>query len=169
MVIRIADAEVGQLYEVKDKEQLSNELLGGRDAKFNSPASVEGFFVKTESDVSIKLEGETDIKFDCDRCAQESVKTVKFMVQANYPVDEHMEEIDISQELNESVLLSIPIQMLCSEECKGVCVGCGVNLNKERCKCKKSGEKATKSTGESPFAILKDFKTGGAKNGSTKK
>ena len=26
---------------------------------------------------------------------------------------------------------------LCSEDCKGLCPGCGVNLNHEACRCKK--------------------------------
>lgn len=31
--------------------------------------------------------------------------------------------------------LSLPLRFICSEECKGLCPGCGVNLNREECRC----------------------------------
>jgi uncharacterized protein len=37
--------------------------------------------------------------------------------------------------LREQVLLSLPARTLCREECKGLCLGCGRNLNKESCTC----------------------------------
>jgi uncharacterized protein len=41
-------------------------------------------------------------------------------------------EIDISQEIRDLVMLSLPIQTLCREECKGLCLICGANLNDEK-------------------------------------
>jgi uncharacterized protein len=37
--------------------------------------------------------------------------------------------------LREQVLLSLPARTLCREECKGICVHCGSNLNQEPCQC----------------------------------
>ncbi|MBZ4672921.1 MAG: hypothetical protein JG762_1151, partial [Deferribacteraceae bacterium] len=37
--------------------------------------------------------------------------------------------------MQESVLLR-PVKRVCSEECRGICSGCGANLNVETCKCK---------------------------------
>ena len=35
------------------------------------------------------------------------------------------------------LLLNLPMKHLCREDCKGLCPGCGVNLNREPCRCKK--------------------------------
>lgn len=37
--------------------------------------------------------------------------------------------------LKEQVLLAVPLKALCREDCKGLCPGCGVNRNRERCDC----------------------------------
>ncbi|HQG31455.1 MAG TPA: DUF177 domain-containing protein [Deltaproteobacteria bacterium] len=31
--------------------------------------------------------------------------------------------------------LSLPLRFICSEDCKGLCPGCGANLNREECRC----------------------------------
>lgn len=37
--------------------------------------------------------------------------------------------------LREQVLLSLPVRALCRQDCKGLCPGCGRNLNVEACIC----------------------------------
>ena len=36
-----------------------------------------------------------------------------------------------------NVNLELPTKFLCNDDCKGVCVMCGKNLNKDQCDCKK--------------------------------
>ncbi len=57
-------------------------------------------------------------------------------------------EIDVDEILREQSYLAIPLRTLCSENCKGICAGCGNALNSTGCCCSvdKSG---------SPFAVLK--------------
>jgi len=43
--------------------------------------------------------------------------------------------IDTDQILRESVLLNLPVQPLCREDCRGLCPRCGANLNHEACGC----------------------------------
>ncbi|MBI4536765.1 MAG: DUF177 domain-containing protein [candidate division NC10 bacterium] len=43
--------------------------------------------------------------------------------------------IDTDRLLRESVLLSLPVQPLCREDCRGLCPRCGANLNHEACSC----------------------------------
>ena len=35
----------------------------------------------------------------------------------------------------EQVYLALPMKVVCREDCRGLCPGCGVNLNRERCRC----------------------------------
>jgi DUF177 domain-containing protein len=37
--------------------------------------------------------------------------------------------------LRENILLSLPVQPLCREDCRGLCSRCGANLNKGACTC----------------------------------
>ena len=36
------------------------------------------------------------------------------------------------------LLLSLPMKVLCDEDCKGICNRCGANLNHETCDCDRS-------------------------------
>ncbi|MBI4529488.1 MAG: DUF177 domain-containing protein [Deltaproteobacteria bacterium] len=44
-------------------------------------------------------------------------------------------EIELYPFIREQVLLSLPIRPLCDENCRGLCSGCGANLNDEVCLC----------------------------------
>jgi uncharacterized protein len=46
------------------------------------------------------------------------------------------DEIDLSALIQEQVLLTLPSRPLCSEDCKGLCVQCGANLNLQSCECR---------------------------------
>ncbi|HLW85153.1 MAG TPA: DUF177 domain-containing protein [Candidatus Sulfotelmatobacter sp.] len=37
--------------------------------------------------------------------------------------------------LREQVLLAVPLKVTCREDCKGLCLHCGKNLNQEQCSC----------------------------------
>ena len=43
--------------------------------------------------------------------------------------------IDLTPIICEQIILQIPIKPLCSEECKGLCPHCGMNLNVASCNC----------------------------------
>ena len=45
------------------------------------------------------------------------------------------DSIDIEPEVFSSIQLSLPMQQVCSAECRGLCPRCGVNLNNEQCDC----------------------------------
>ena len=46
------------------------------------------------------------------------------------------EEIDLGEILREELLLALPTKLLCDDDCKGICAGCGAELNSEPCTCK---------------------------------
>jgi uncharacterized protein len=72
--------------------------------------------------------------------------------------DEALEEytysddtIDVGAILNEQLLLEKPFRALCTEDCKGLCPSCGINLNEDACLCAQQPKSLA-------FAALKDFK-----------
>ena len=56
-------------------------------------------------------------------------------------------EIDIDKVLQEQAYLESPVRTICVEDCKGICPGCGAQLNSESCTC-------SFDYSDSPFAIL---------------
>jgi len=44
-------------------------------------------------------------------------------------------QIDTDQLLRENMLLTLPVQPLCREDCHGLCPRCGTNLNHGQCAC----------------------------------
>lgn len=85
-----------------------------------------------------------DIQTECDTC----LKTMKTKLQIP-SVCLHFEkvvekEIDITEDIREELLLDIPQRFKCSENCKGLCSGCGANLNRGKCKCEPGTKKPKK-------------------------
>jgi len=46
------------------------------------------------------------------------------------------EGIELEDVLREQVLLALPMQRICREDCKGICPACGQNRNQAPCNCK---------------------------------
>ncbi len=46
------------------------------------------------------------------------------------------DRVDLTKIVKDAILINMPVTLLCSDDCKGICFGCGVNLNDEQCKCK---------------------------------
>jgi uncharacterized protein len=49
------------------------------------------------------------------------------------PVGE--QQLSLDQYLFENLIVNIPMRIVCSEDCRGLCPKCGVNLNEESCNC----------------------------------
>ena len=44
-------------------------------------------------------------------------------------------ELDVDGFIREELMIGFPLQVLCSDDCKGLCPVCGKNLNKGECGC----------------------------------
>jgi len=44
-------------------------------------------------------------------------------------------EVSLHSFIHENVVVSIPIRIQCREDCRGLCPGCGTNLNHGECTC----------------------------------
>ncbi len=81
----------------------------------------------------------------CDRCLDLVDRTVEFWIDRDVDFDSENHEddisfaegyiIDIDKMLYSEILMALPMKNLCSEDCKGFCRKCGINLNRETCGC----------------------------------
>ncbi|MGL5435601.1 MAG: YceD family protein [Lachnospiraceae bacterium] len=46
--------------------------------------------------------------------------------------------LDVDQLLSNELLLNLPMKILCSENCRGICNRCGANFNQGTCSCDQS-------------------------------
>jgi uncharacterized protein len=105
------------------------------------------------------LEGEMSgaVMVVCDRCLNSFEKEIKadfklfFTPPARYDTKTEIElleedletgfingeEINLDNIFREQLYLSLPIKTLCREDCRGLCPGCGVDLNTQNCQCEK--------------------------------
>ena len=92
----------------------------------------------------------TTIHGVCDRCTEPFTRDVEIpinVVLVTELADEENEDEGVfnlvgdSADLEDIVrtvfVLNMDSRLLCSEDCKGVCGGCGKNLNHEACVCQK--------------------------------
>lgn len=63
----------------------------------------------------------------------------------------HGKQIDLDPIVREQVLLSLPMHVVCREDCRGLCGMCGQNLNEAACSCESKRV-------DPRLAVLKDIK-----------
>lgn len=120
---------------------------------FDSPGALKKLDAVLDFSVggdSILLEGRVSalLELECSRCGEPVTRVFEDSFDEVYP--DSLEYIDAREAVRETAALLAPIKVLCSDDCKGRCLVCGANRNKQACGCKP--EKA------SPFEALKDLK-----------
>ena len=138
---------------------------------FAGPVFVE--IELTSSDKKIQAEGtaKTIIQHPCDRC----LNPAEFLIEAPfkeiyYPAgttrdnllqDEWIsfknDVIDIEPEVLKSLIMALPMKVLCEENCHGLCPSCGKNLNIGKCGCSQENI-------DPRLAMLREFIKNGEKN-----
>lgn len=116
---------------------------------FAQPVHVEGQVRNRAGALELKARLHTVLSLVCDRCAKpfQREKTVDYdtllaFELANRESDDIVElnqdgELELDELMREVFLLEMDTKNLCSEDCKGLCPGCGADLNREACLCKK--------------------------------
>ena len=137
----------GSSYEFDYELSLSHINVSG-DNPIKSPVRVNGSVKKNTGIVTLDAKVEIKYSAQCDRCAEETEKTFSYDFSHNLIASLSNEDNDdflvvsdmrlnLDELIEEDVNLELPTKFLCNEECKGVCVMCGKNLNKDQCDCKK--------------------------------
>jgi uncharacterized protein len=128
----------------------------GTGFRFSTPLSVSGRVLWIPSgDVLARLRLQGDLAEECRRCLEPVVVRVDEGVDILFtPVGESEEleddssrpfpaealELDLAEAIREELVFSVSTFALCTPDCRGLCPGCGVNLNLERCACSAEGQ-----------------------------
>lgn len=116
---------------------------------FVQPVHVEGQVRNRAGALELKAWLDTVLSLICDRCAKpfQREKAVEYETLlafelANGESDDIVElsqdgELELDELMLEVFLLEMDTKNLCSQDCKGLCPGCGADLNTEQCRCKR--------------------------------
>ena len=134
------------VFSISAMEKAPVTLCGTESIEFfeldeNDPLTVsrELTYQLTGSKVSggILISGSctTAVSGICGRCLEALEQPVEAEINLFFDPEEVQEELDVSEDIREEVLLSFPMNLLCSSDCAGLCRNCGGNLNRNECSC----------------------------------
>ena len=115
---------------------------------FTTPVKLEGEIRNTAGIVEVDAKITFVLETRCDRCAADvklpfEVKMEHGLVSSlndeendDYILVEDM-RLDIEELTSEDIYLALPGKILCKDDCKGVCMTCGADLNDGPCGCEK--------------------------------
>lgn len=111
------------------------------------PVTCHAKMVRSGKDkLMLSVDYSIDMFFPCDRCLVEVKKTIEssfekgvYLKKLDNLSDDELSVIGSSLEITELIVedlyLNIPMQVVCMDDCKGLCPNCGKDLNNESCDC----------------------------------
>ncbi len=121
------------------------------DHPVREPVKAVGEVRNTAGVLNLTATLTTNLHLTCDRCG-ESFQREK-VVKVDSLVADHLDneisedndeillldgnELDLDDALTTAFILNMDTKILCREDCKGLCAGCGANLNYESCRCRR--------------------------------
>lgn len=110
---------------------------------FASPVRIEGRIYNRAGVVYLEYSADFTLDVTCDRCLKRLERDYHYdfdhivVPSLSGDNDDYIVAEGESIEMNEiavtDILLQLPGKMLCKEDCKGLCMVCGCDLNEETC------------------------------------
>lgn len=149
-----------KVYHIEGEEDIDIQKLKSDMFEIIGPIKYSGNIFKVDGSSLLNLDILYNYKSPCDRCLQPTTLDIKSSLSGrlvesndnshsndiedeNYNMED--EEIfyyykglfDPKKYILNQVVASLPMKILCDVNCKGLCLNCGVDLNKESCDCVK--------------------------------
>ncbi|PAB58886.1 YceD family protein [Anaeromicrobium sediminis] len=109
-----------------------------------SPVSLKGKIFHDDDSIYLEADIKTKAECICHRCLQKFQMDIENHIHEKLTInEEEMEDyyyinknrLDITEVVDNVLVLNMPMKLVCDENCQGLCLACGVNLNKEQCDC----------------------------------
>ncbi len=150
--------KLSEVLSVPDKVEVVNGHIDMKDVCFQDNtytlSNVEEFPVTItnigKKKVSVKFNTEFTINLSCSRCLKDlpevfsiDIDEVVDMEEVDKEDQDLIEEVpyvdhgelDVDRLIIDELFPMLPIQTLCSDDCKGLCKVCGCNMNEVDCGC----------------------------------
>ncbi len=175
MKIRVSDITEKEK-NLSGEEQLSLyptllQVQSSGECEFLSPVGFSLSIAREYDHIRVNGSVNTEVRLSCSRCLGEFSTPITSLFTIFYtrseediPEDEvelgetdlvsasyNGDEIDFADEIAAQILLGLPYKPLCTDDCKGLCVTCGTDLNVTACSCSENDVSLV-------FSPLKGFK-----------
>ena len=135
----------GAVMDINTKVKLEDFEFNGQKLHFNDCVHIEGSISNVSGTLVMKAKASVDFVTQCSRCLDDINISIAFDIDeafsktASGDADEiiiiNSDEIDMVEVAEKNLCSQLPINYLCSDDCKGLCPLCGCNLNKQTCDC----------------------------------
>lgn len=142
--VRSLEDGIYNIEELRDAEVLDYP-------SFYGSLQLKGTLRRAGDRFHLEAKAQVDGRFECTRCADSFERAITADVRVDFvppylerdPEDEdvHVYDptvspfIDITGDVRDALILSIPMKHLCRPDCKGLCADCGNNRNTQECEC----------------------------------
>ncbi len=125
--LEVADTVVGE-----DSEARADVVLCSLDSGIEVSGTVAATWQGHCRRCLVEVEGpvETEVR---ELYRQRRRRETPDEDEETYPLDSEM--LDLRPLVRDALLLELPLAPLCREDCAGLCVDCGANLNEGPCAC----------------------------------
>lgn len=153
-VAQLLKAQVGatQIVELDNADELN---LEDESVKLAGPISGRLRMRRTNQGILVDGPVEATVALSCARCLDPFTLPVSFDLEEEFyptidvitglalpqsdnelifPIDQN-HQLDLREALRQNLLLALPMQPICKEDCAGLCPQCGKNLNDGPCNC----------------------------------
>ncbi|MDA3733125.1 DUF177 domain-containing protein [Niameybacter massiliensis] len=150
MIINIQTLTKQDILEFDKEIQISLPNLRLLSKVTDYTARVYGTVEKSGELYTVKGEVDITLKLVCDRCMRTFDYPLHAILDDQFSTSEELligdedikrvtkSSVDLSDTILESIAMAMPMKSLCKEDCKGMCLECGANLNEVTCKCDKA-------------------------------
>ncbi|MBF0122672.1 MAG: DUF177 domain-containing protein [Candidatus Omnitrophica bacterium] len=134
MRVRLREIVEGGL-DIVDQAAPKDLDLKEEFINLEKPIIVKGHLERVSDFVLAKLTVTYTLDTVCARCLDPIDGDVSFDFEADLPFKMGDKHVDLGARVREEILTGYVPRVLCKEDCQGICQGCGVYLNTEKCEC----------------------------------
>lgn len=124
-----------KVIEIEEEIPASSWELDSSDITFINSILLKSKFFRVRDEIVAETSVITHRDVVCSRCLRQIRQAVEQSFTKSYKDSEVGECLEINDDIREDILLNFPAQVLCKQDCKGVCSRCGVDLNHQECEC----------------------------------
>lgn len=153
-VAQLLKAPVGatQIVDLDDTDELD---LQDESARLIKPMTGHLRMRRTNQGILVDGPVEATVELTCGRCLEPFTQAIQFALEEQFyptidvvtgislpeienelvfPIDQN-HQLDLREAIRQNLLLALPMQPICKEDCAGLCPQCGKNLNEGPCSC----------------------------------
>ncbi|MBI3601731.1 MAG: DUF177 domain-containing protein [Candidatus Omnitrophica bacterium] len=110
--------------------------LSSEEIDLRSPITVKANIERVDNTIIAHTKISADYGYMCARCLEDFHDRHEDEYHFDFEVTPDRQDIELGEEIRQEMIMANLPRILCKSDCKGICFGCGVNLNHEKCKCK---------------------------------